>query len=103
MTIDRSMIVNLIDLDNRKYVRIRLDRTIIASNQLSDKIVVVFLHPSCFRMLIPVLPGLDQKQLEDLLPKILKQTPNVVKEAFKRILSPYRTGGSGKLFFYAVM
>ena len=48
-------------------------------------------------MLIPVLPGLDQKQLEDLLPKILKQTPNVVKEAFKRILSPYRAGGSGKL------
>ncbi|XP_063678160.1 symplekin-like [Bolinopsis microptera] len=47
------------------------------------------------RMLIPVLPGLDQKQLEDLLPKILKQTPNVVKEAFKRILSPYRAGGSG--------
>ena len=47
------------------------------------------------RMLIPVLPGLDQKQLEDLLPKLIKQTPNVVKEAFKRILSPYKPGGSG--------
>ena len=48
------------------------------------------------RMLIPVLPGLDQKQIEDLLPKIIKQSSSVVKEAFKRVLSPFKPGGSGR-------
>ena len=47
-------------------------------------------------MLIPVLAGLDHKQIEELLPKIIKQNSSVVKEAFKRILSPYKPGGSGE-------
>ena len=74
---------------------------ILTENQPPSKELVVMVRGlyakrvTDVRMLIPVLPGLDQKQLEDLLPKILKQTPNVVKEAFKRILSPFRAGGTG--------
>lgn len=38
------------------------------------------------RILIPVLTGLEKKEVIEVLPKLIKQSPNVVKEVFNRLL-----------------
>lgn len=38
------------------------------------------------RILIPVLTGLEKKEVVEVLPKLIKQSPNVVKEVFNRLL-----------------
>ncbi|XP_046847491.1 symplekin-like [Xenia sp. Carnegie-2017] len=38
------------------------------------------------RLLIPVLTGLEKKEVIEVLPKLIKQSPNVVKEVFNRLL-----------------
>ena len=54
------------------------------------------------RILIPVLTGLEKKEVVEVLPKLIKQSPNVVKEVFNRLLgcfhgmcsSVFNSGGS---------
>lgn len=40
------------------------------------------------RIVIPVLTGFSKKEIITLLPNLIKLNPNVVKEVFKRLLSP---------------
>lgn len=43
------------------------------------------------RFLIPVLNGLAKNEIIDVLPKLISQTPNVVKEVFNRLLGSTQT------------
>lgn len=47
------------------------------------------------RFLIPVLNGLDKFQVIAVLPKLITQSPNVVKEVFNRLLGSFQR----KLFY----
>ena len=42
------------------------------------------------RFLIPVLNGLDKQEILAVLPKLITQSPNVVKEVFNRLLGSYQ-------------
>ena len=42
------------------------------------------------RLLIPVLNGLDKQQVITVLPKLITQSPNVVKEVFNRLLGSFQ-------------
>ena len=44
------------------------------------------------RILIPVLTGLEKKEVVEVLPKLIKQSPNVVKEVFNRLLGCFHGG-----------
>ena len=43
------------------------------------------------RFLIPVLTGLEKKEIIAVLPKLVKQSPNVVKEVFNRLLGCFHS------------
>jgi len=43
------------------------------------------------RFLIPVLNGLTKAEIVDVLPKLISQTPNVVKEVFNRLLGSFQS------------
>jgi len=43
------------------------------------------------RFLIPVLNGLNKVEIIDVLPKLISQTPNVVKEVFNRLLGSFQS------------
>ena len=43
------------------------------------------------RFLIPVLNGLTKAEIIDVLPKLISQTPNVVKEVFNRLLGSFQS------------
>jgi len=46
------------------------------------------------RFLIPVLNGLLKHEIVDVLPKLITQSPNVVKEVFNRLLGSFQSRGS---------
>ena len=43
------------------------------------------------RFLIPVLTGLEKQEIIAVLPKLVKQSPNVVKEVFNRLLGCFHS------------
>ena len=43
------------------------------------------------RFLIPVLNGLAKIEIIDVLPKLITQSPNVVKEVFNRLLGSFQS------------
>lgn len=43
------------------------------------------------RFLIPVLAGLEKQEVVDVLPKLIKQSPSVVKEVFNRLLGCFHS------------
>ena len=43
------------------------------------------------RFLIPVLNGLAKHEVVDVLPKLISQSPNVVKEVFNRLLGSFQS------------
>lgn len=43
------------------------------------------------RFLIPVLNGLNKGEIIEVLPKLISQTPNVVKEVFNRLLGSFQS------------
>ncbi|XP_031566101.1 symplekin-like [Actinia tenebrosa] len=45
------------------------------------------------RFLIPVLTGLEKQEIIAVLPKLIKQSPNVVKEVFNRLLGCFHSEG----------
>lgn len=49
------------------------------------------------RFLIPVLNGLAKIEIIDVLPKLIAQSPNVVKEVFNRLLGSFQTESATQL------
>lgn len=52
------------------------------------------------RFLIPVLNGLDKQQVISVLPKLITQSPNVVKEVFNRLLGSFQRKCFTSMFAY---
>ena len=49
------------------------------------------------RFLIPVLTGLKKQEIIAVLPKLIKQSPSVVKEVFNRLLGCFHSEYSASL------
>ena len=78
------------------------------SHSIKSKLLIFFIGPptpelvqkvkdlynkrvSDVRFLIPVLNGLAKIEIIDVLPKLITQSPNVVKEVFNRLLGSFQS------------
>ena len=63
------------------------------TNELVQKVKELYhKRVSDVRFLIPVLNGLHKHEIVDVLPKLITQSPNVVKEVFNRLLGSSSQG-----------
>ena len=61
------------------------------TNELVQKVKELYnKRVSDVRFLIPVLNGLQKHEIVEVLPKLITQSPNVVKEVFNRLLGSFQ-------------
>jgi len=67
------------------------------TNELVQKVKELYnKRVSDVRFLIPVLNGLQKHEVVEVLPKLITQSPNVVKEVFNRLLGSFQSGASAQ-------